>query len=541
MRSTRIGALAAAVFLLVACPQTDGPDNGTGGGTAGGTASGGGSATGIGGGTAGGDGGGTAGGDGGGNGGGGGPVVADAGVDGGVDPIDMTDAGMPSGDLVEVASLDKNFATLIAAVDKAGLTATLKDATKKRTLFAPTNKAFEALLGSLGLKDLSDLSPAQLKPILLYHVLGSEVRASEALALAAKNAKNPSLGGVIALSLSSKQIQIDERALVTAANIFATNGVIHAVDAVLLPSVTDIVTTSDDFTSLKASVLTADKDASAPKLAEALDNDKATLTVFAPNDSAFKGLLKLLLGFDQGVRTGVADLKDLTPSQLVPILKYHVHGKAKLTAKQLTAAVGPLDMLGGRAAIALNKADALTIDSTGIAAADLYASNAVIHVLSEKVLLPSVLDIVNTDPQFAGMKKLVEDADKGSAAPFASFLDGKGAVTFMTPNNKAVAAAGALKQPLGTLQYHLIPNPLFQSNLKKCEVGQPLCAFGTSYDSGGKIKQMQFFYSTKPTPAFSAKDPVVATPAQIVELNLFAEGLSSSVSVIHVIDRVLVQ
>lgn len=97
--------------------------------------------------------------------------------------------------ILEIASGDARFSTLVAAVQKAGLTDALK--ANGLTVFAPTNDAFGALLATLGKKSLDDLTAQQLKPILIYHVLGTKVDAAAATAIGSQNGTAQALGGVI--------------------------------------------------------------------------------------------------------------------------------------------------------------------------------------------------------------------------------------------------------------------------------------------------------------------------------------------------------
>ncbi len=529
-------AVTLIAISLLGCPGSDG--SGTGGGEGGG--SGGGMPTGTGGGMTGGTGGGMTSGTGGGT-----AEEPDAGTtpepDAGMTPdsgtpVDMVDAGMPKGDLIEVATAEKSLSILVAAVEKAGLTATLKDATKKYTVFAPTNDAFAELLKGLGLKSLDQLSAEQLKPILTYHVLGTEVRAAQALDAAAKNAKIDTLGGVAALSLSGKQIQIDARALVTQPNLFATNGVIHVVDTVLLPSITDVVTTSPQFGSLKAAVVKADEDASKPGLVAALDNDEADFTLFTPSDDAFKGLLKTL----SSPNTGIKALTDFSAAQLLPILKYHVHGKEKLTAEALLQRVkdGPFTMLGGTAQLGVTKGG-VTIDKANVKLADLYTSNGVVHVI-DAVMLPSILDVVTTSPRFATLAKKIAEADAvDPVVKYSDSLEPKGfGVVLLAPLDTVWPDTGKDRTIKDVLNLHTLPNTVYQNELKNCDPANPKsCRYGTNLqgDVGGNV-QVKFSYAAKPKEKYTVAN--VTSSAELVELNLFCES-SFGVKLIHVTDKVL--
>jgi uncharacterized surface protein with fasciclin (FAS1) repeats len=136
------------------------------------------------------------------------------------------------GTIVEIAASDPNFSTLVAAVDAAGLVETLNGA-GPFTVFAPTNDAFAALppgvLDALLLPENKDL----LVKILTYHVvpgtvMAADVTAGEVATVEGQNITIATDGGVTV-----------NGAAVLQTDIVASNGVIHVIDAVLLPADVD--------------------------------------------------------------------------------------------------------------------------------------------------------------------------------------------------------------------------------------------------------------------------------------------------------------
>ncbi len=122
------------------------------------------------------------------------------------------------------------LSTLNGLIQTAGLTDTLKGA-GPFTVFAPTNDAFKAVpaktLESLG-KD-----PVALKGVLTYHVV-----AAKAMATDVKNGKVKTVNGAdVELSKAGDFVTVGEGAIVTKADMVASNGVVHVIDAVLLPPV----------------------------------------------------------------------------------------------------------------------------------------------------------------------------------------------------------------------------------------------------------------------------------------------------------------
>jgi uncharacterized surface protein with fasciclin (FAS1) repeats len=114
-------------------------------------------------------------------------------------------------------------------VTKAGLTDTLKTG-GPFTVFAPSNDAFKAVPAKV-MDDLAQ-NPQKLKDVLTYHVLAGKTMAADV-----KNANAKTVNGAtVALSKAGDFVTV-EGAMVTTADIAATNGVVHVVDTVLIPPV----------------------------------------------------------------------------------------------------------------------------------------------------------------------------------------------------------------------------------------------------------------------------------------------------------------
>jgi uncharacterized surface protein with fasciclin (FAS1) repeats len=137
------------------------------------------------------------------------------------------------GNIVAVAQGNPDFSTLVAAVTAAGLGDALSGA-GPFTVFAPTNAAFEALPAGLLEKLLLPENKEVLTKILTYHVVSAKVMAADVTA-----------GDVTTLEGSAFAVTTEGGVKVNASNVTATdvpasNGVIHVIDAVLVPASVDV-------------------------------------------------------------------------------------------------------------------------------------------------------------------------------------------------------------------------------------------------------------------------------------------------------------
>ena len=136
-----------------------------------------------------------------------------------------------SKDIVDTAIEAGSFGTLVAAVQAAGLVEVLKGE-GPFTVFAPTDEAFAALPAGTVETLLKPENKDQLVNILTYHVLPGKVMSAD---IAGKSLEVTMVNGAIAKIDATDGVQIDS-ANVVSADIEASNGVIHVIDAVILPA-----------------------------------------------------------------------------------------------------------------------------------------------------------------------------------------------------------------------------------------------------------------------------------------------------------------
>ncbi|HEU4739441.1 MAG TPA: fasciclin domain-containing protein [Solirubrobacterales bacterium] len=137
-------------------------------------------------------------------------------------------AAAPQKDIVETATGAPQFSTLVSLVKKAGLVGTLSGTTNY-TVFAPTNAAF-AKVPKATLDDLAS-DKAMLRKVLLYHVLPGKVPASKVLKT--KSATTAE-GSKVTFAVRGKSAFVND-AKITKTDIRCSNGIVHAINRVLLP------------------------------------------------------------------------------------------------------------------------------------------------------------------------------------------------------------------------------------------------------------------------------------------------------------------
>ncbi len=276
-------------------------------------------------------------------------------------------------DIVDTAVADGRFTTLVAAVQAAELVDTLKGE-GPFTVFAPTDDAFAALPAGTVEELLKPENKQALTDILLYHVVAGKVMAADVTALTSATTV---LGKDVTVKVDMGNVYINE-AKVIITDIETSNGVIHVIDAVLLPptdeaamedTIVDIAVADGRFTTLVAAVTAAD-------LVETLSGE-GPFTVFAPTDDAFAAL-----------PAGTLDSLLLPESKqaLTDILLYHVVS-GKVMAADVVTLTSATTVLGKDVTITVKDGKVFLNDTVEVIITDIEASNGVIHVI-DAVLLP---------------------------------------------------------------------------------------------------------------------------------------------------------
>ena len=291
---------------------------------------------------------------------------------------DDEEEGNDAQNIVEIALEEDNLSSLVAALTAADLVSTL-EGDGPFTVFAPTNEAFETFLSANGFAGVSDVPVDILRNILLNHVVGGK-NVSSALTTgyvesSATGAGENPMNMYISTDVG---VVINGVSAVTAADIDATNGVIHIVDAVIgLPTVVTFATADPTFSTL-VSALT--RESLGVDYVGLLSGD-GPFTVFAPTNDAFGALLTEL---------GAGGLGDIEDDILNAVLQYHVVNGANVRAGDLSDGQIVSTFAGNEFTIDLSDGASIT-DAQGrntqIVVTDVQTNNGVLHVVSQ-VLLP---------------------------------------------------------------------------------------------------------------------------------------------------------
>ncbi len=273
-----------------------------------------------------------------------------------------------SKDIVDTAASAKVFNTLVAAVKAAGLVDTLKG-DGPFTVFAPTDKAFSKLPKGTVENLLKPENKDMLVKILTYHVVPGKVMAKDVVQL---NKAKTVQGQKVKIKVKNGKVFLNGSTQVVQTDIATSNGVIHVIDSVLMPSmqkdIVDTAVSTNMFNTLVAAVKAAG-------LVDTLKGD-GPFTVLAPTDKAFSKLPK---------GTVESLLKPENRDKLTSILTYHViPGKVK--AAQVVKLNKAKTVNGKKVKIKARNGKVM-INNANVIKTDVAASNGVIHVI-DTVLLP---------------------------------------------------------------------------------------------------------------------------------------------------------
>lgn len=292
---------------------------------------------------------------------------------------------IPETDIIEVATVE-NLSSLLAALDRADLTNTLKGE-GPFTVFAPSDEAFSSFLSANGFANVDAVPTATLQQLLLNHVVSGRIDSAPLTNLQRNYLETLADGpGTSKLSMyfdATDGVKINGSSTVTKEDVVAENGIIHVVDQVIsLPTVDTFVSADTNLeifgTALDAAGVVSD-------LPDDLkESSSGPFTIFVPVPVAFEALL--------ATNDDWNFVSDIEENLLAAVLEHHVLNGNVRSSDIMTGE--PLTTLEGDAITIESKDGVLEItDGSGnegaiIGPADIQGTNGVIHLLTNQVLLP---------------------------------------------------------------------------------------------------------------------------------------------------------
>ena len=291
------------------------------------------------------------------------------------------DTTIKTNTIVDVA-VNNNLSSLVAAVTKAELVATLSSA-GPFTVLAPTNEAFAAFLEEKGFNSLNEVPKDVITQILLNHVIDGSLKSTD-LTTGYANTKAISAASDTPMSIhinTDGGVTFNGTSQVSIPNVSADNGTVHVVDKVIdLPTIVTFATADANF-SILVEALTREASYNYVEILSTPNGtEPAPFTVFAPVNSAFVSLL------DELDKTALSEVPTAT---LPSTLNTHVVASANVLASSLSDNM-PISTLGGGLTVNLSAEEATLTDSgsrvSKIIATDVQANNGVIHAIDKVVL-----------------------------------------------------------------------------------------------------------------------------------------------------------
>ena len=448
--------------------------------------------------------------------------------------IHLVDTFIALPSVVDFALADPTFSILVDALTRDDLTTDYVGVLSTPngtgpapfTVFAPTNDAFVALLGELGLSGLGDIDEPTLNTVLSYHaVAGANVIASDLM----DDMAVPTLGGDITASVTGGAVLTDgngRRINIIVTNVQAANGVIHAIDRVIMPDLglpINIVETA--FTVPALSNLVAALQAADGDLGNVLSGT-GPFTVLAPTDDAFATFLD-----------GAA-LGDVSTDVLAQVLLNHVINGTVMSTDLVDAGAGYASTnatgAGGNAmSIYFNTSDGVTFNGiSSVVIPDVQTSNGVVHVVDAVIGLPTVVDFALADPTFSTLvAALTRDDLTTDYVSVLSTADGTDPAPFtvFAPTNEAF---GDLLTELGATGLSDIDEPTLNATLSYHAVA------GANVNAADLTDNF-----TVPTLGGDITANITGgatlTDANNRVSNIIAVDVQASNGVIHVIDKVV--
>eukprot|EP01023_Acetabularia_acetabulum_P004887 TRINITY_DN1204_c1_g1_i13.p1 TRINITY_DN1204_c1_g1~~TRINITY_DN1204_c1_g1_i13.p1 ORF type:complete len:414 (-),score=52.46 TRINITY_DN1204_c1_g1_i13:1146-2243(-) len=285
--------------------------------------------------------------------------------------------------LINYLEGNPEFSLLVSAISASGWETSASNTSSTNTIFLPTNSAFNRMIKDLGISQKDVLANTdQLLEILDNHVISKEVMSSD---LVDGDVLTSDAGNSLLVTIENNRTGIStvgSTGYITKADTSVTGSIVHTIDEVLLPfkkpelkSTLEVLSERSELSNFVEAINAA-----------GIEFSSNVYTIFAPSNAAFENAVSLL-------GTDVASL--LIDDYLTyVILTAHIIPDARFQSNELVDGQQLFSLEGSPINVTLTD-DGVFLkgigSDAGVATSDLYAQNAVIHVI-DSVLFPYVLD-----------------------------------------------------------------------------------------------------------------------------------------------------
>lgn len=328
-------------------------------------------------------------------------------------------------------SIDELSIFVSATASYSDMAASLDNEADTFTVFAPTDNAFNVFLEAMGYGSLDAISEDSLRQIIEYHIIqGAELTGAELTD--GLTSQTLLANETLTVSVEGQVIMINT-AVVSEADIEASNGVIHIIDAVLVPishggaggsTIMGVVQTVGQLSTLETAL------SKFSNLESTLNDESGSSTLFAPTNDAFDELLDLL---------GYGSLEEIPQDMLRDILQYHITTQSAFSARDFTDGQIVTTLLTDESVTVYVNGGSIAANSSQVITANVKATNGVVHII-DAVLLPpyiskewsTVLDLAREKEELSIFVELVE-----RFPDFRATLEGfSGKYTIFAPTNE---------------------------------------------------------------------------------------------------------
>lgn len=283
----------------------------------------------------------------------------------------------PNNSAYDLTETNSDLSILNTALIQTGLDATL-DSQGTYTVFAPNNAAFNQYFTANGYANIEAVPIAELRAILLYHLLNIEVTSELFSTGYIKTlGKDDEVEALDLFIEATTSVVLNGSVAVTQADTEVDNGVVHIIDQVLeLPTIVTLVAANPEFSNLETALLQQGLEIT---LSNTDGSMQDPFTVFAPTNAGFQALI------DLDPMDGLSNLQDILDlTNLTDILLYHVVGSERIRSGDISNGLVIDPITAGTFSIDTMSGILITneqMTEANVTATDVTAVNGVIHTI----------------------------------------------------------------------------------------------------------------------------------------------------------------